>query len=98
MRSGEVLTAYREDVNMGPYADCLQTLLQNPFLRVLGWRGGFRQQGRQLILDALVGKRGHNNRGLSLQNPRTTPRSALLDVKERVGSVGQPHLCKGERV
>ena len=75
VRSGKVLTAYREDVHVRPDADCLQTLLQNswPFLRILGGRGGFRQQGRQLILEALVGKRGHSNRGSACKTPELLP-------------------------
>lgn len=63
-----------------------------------GSERGIQATGQTAYSGCFCGEVGAQQQGLSLQNPRATPRSALLDVKERVGSVGQPHLCEGERV
>ena len=61
-----------------------------------GWERGIQATGQTAYSGCSCGEVGAQQQGLSLQNPRTTPRSE--DMKERVGSVGQPHLWEGERV
>ena len=56
------------------------------------WERGIQATGQTVYSGGSCGEAGAQQQGLSLQNPRTTPRSALLDMKERVGSVGQPYL------
>ena len=53
-----------------------------------GWERGIQATGQTAYSGGSCGEAGAQQQGLSLQNPRATPRSALLDMKERVGSAG----------
>lgn len=103
VKGGSVLT---RDVNVGPDAHCLQTLLPEPEFSGRCWVGRGRQQENSFALDVYVGKRAQQQ-GLCLQTPEPLPDqsqnfswsgkekqvSHLLDMEEGVGWAGLGLHC-----